>query len=56
MSRPSTGKTPEHVKKANAARNAAMKRLINAHFDEWKELYREEAAARGIKARKSNTP
>lgn len=56
MSRPSTGKTPEHVRKCNAARNASVKRLIEAHADEWKQIYEEEAASRGITPRKPKTP
>lgn len=47
------GKTPEHVQRTNAARTAAVKRLIEAHQDEWRKIYAEEATARGIAPRSS---
>jgi hypothetical protein len=55
MSRPSTGKTPEHIRNANAARVASVKRLIELHKDEWKLIYDEEASSRGVKTRKAKT-
>lgn len=38
------------------ARRAAIRRLINAHAEEFQKLYEEEAAARGIKVRRGKTP
>lgn len=54
MSRPSAGKTPEHVKRTNAARTAAIKRLIDQYPDDWKRLYAEEATNRGVSPRSAN--
>ena len=51
MVRPNGGKTPEHIKRTNAARSAAIKRLIEAHPIEWRSLYQEEAVARGVTPR-----
>jgi uncharacterized protein YceH (UPF0502 family) len=50
----SSRKTPEHVRRTNAARTAAVKRLIAAYPDEWKQIYAEEASSRGVSPRSSN--
>lgn len=54
MVRPSEGKTPEHIKRTNAARSAAIKRLIEAYPHQWRALYNEEAVARGVTPRAAN--
>lgn len=38
------------------ARRAAMKRLMQAHPEEFQKLYEEEATARGITVRRGKTP
>lgn len=54
MARPSHGKTPSHVRRTNEARNAAIKRLVEAFPDEWQKIYSEEALLRGITPRSAN--
>jgi len=41
-------KYKENIKQTNEARRAAVRRLINAHRDEFDELYLDEAIARGL--------
>jgi hypothetical protein len=48
VARPSGGKTPEGVRRTNAARSAAIRRIIEMFPNEWKELYAEEASSRGV--------
>jgi hypothetical protein len=48
------GKTPEHVRRTNAARTAAVKRLIEAYPEQWRHIYAEEASARGVSPRSSS--
>lgn len=54
MGRKSEGKTPDHIRRTNGARSAAIKRLIEAHPIEWRHLYTEEAMARGVTPRAAN--
>lgn len=54
MARPSQGKTPAHVRRTNEARNAAIRRLIEAFPNEWQAFYAEEALARGVNPRSAN--
>lgn len=54
MGRPSSGKTPDHIRRTNAARSAAIRRLIDLHPQEWRTLYIEEATERGITPRVAN--
>jgi uncharacterized protein YceH (UPF0502 family) len=50
----SSRKTPDHVRRTNAARTAAVKRLISAYPEEWRRIYAEEASSRGVSPRSSN--
>lgn len=46
----------EQRRLSSEARYVAERRLKEAHWDEWRELYTEETAKRGVTARAQPTP